>query len=218
MKKLLLVIAIVAAFGVKSFAQRFEAGILAGFNGTQVDGDRFKGYHKPGILAGAYVQTDLSPVVFGAMEIKYSQKGSRSKPRFKGTDTGNPVVFEEPVDDPSMQKYIMRLNYIDMPAYVGFRTGETSAIVGGVSVGYLVSGYEFDDYGKFPPEDQNKFNAIDVQPFVGFQFDFIDRMKLDLRLAYSVLPIRGEPVENYYWLSSQYNNVISLALYYRLGR
>ena len=49
-------------------------GILAGYNATQVEGDTYKGYHKPGLVAGFYVQTDVAPAVFAAMEIKYSQK------------------------------------------------------------------------------------------------------------------------------------------------
>jgi hypothetical protein len=187
-------------------AQRFEGGLLAGFNASQVEGDTYKGYNKPGILAGAYVQTDLAPAIFAGMEIKYSQKGSRNKIKPK---------------DPDPQKYIMRLSYIDVPFFMGFRTNERGAIIGGVSAGYLLSGKEFDAYGQFPPEDRNAFNNLDLQPFLGFQFDMLDRLKLDLRFAYSVLPIRGQPGDNsppYYWLNNQFNNVISLAMYYRIDR
>jgi hypothetical protein len=187
-------------------AQRFEGGLMAGYNATQVEGDTYRGFSKPGILAGAYVQTDLAPAVFAGMEIKFSQKGSRNKINPKD-------------DDP--EKYIMRLSYIDVPFFLGFRTNDRGAIIGGVSAGYLLSGKEFDEYGQFPPEDQNAFNSLDLQPFLGFQFDMLDRLKLDLRFAFSVLPIRGQPGENatnYYWLNNQFNNVISLAFYYRLDR
>src|SRR5665811_2045188 len=81
-------------------AQRFEGGLLAGFNASQVEGDTYKGYNKPGILAGLYVETDVAPAVFIAMEIKYSQKGARNK-----------VTIKNP------EKYIMRLGYIDVPVY-----------------------------------------------------------------------------------------------------
>jgi hypothetical protein len=34
-----------------------------------------------------------------------------------------------------------------------------------------------------------------------------------------VLPVRGKPVNtNYYWQNNQFNNVITLALYYQIGR
>lgn len=185
--------------------QRFEAGLLAGFNGSQVEGDSFKGYHKPGVLAGLFVQTDIVPAVFAGMEIKYSQKGSRRRIRPR---------------DPEPEVYIMRLGYVDIPLFVGFRTNDRSAIVGGISAGYLVHSGEFDEYGMFPPQDQHEFNSLDLQPFLGFQYELIEQLKLDLRMALSVLPIRGHPGENatnYYWLNNQFNNVISLALYYQLG-
>lgn len=185
-------------------AQRFEGGLLFGFNGTQVEGDSFRGYNKPGILGGVFVQTDLAPAIFAGMEIKYSQKGSRNRIKPK---------------DPEPQKYIMRLSYIDIPFFMGFRTNDRGAIIGGISAGYLLSGKEFDEYGQFPPEDRNPFNSLDLQPFLGFQFEMLERLKLDLRFALSVLPIRGQPGENatnYYWLNNQFNNVISLAACYRL--
>jgi hypothetical protein len=186
-------------------AQRFDGGIIAGFNASQVEGDSFKGYNKPGILAGFYVQTDFAPAIFGGMEIKFSQKGSRKRIKPK---------------DPEPEKYIMRLDYIDIPLFAGFRTSDRGAVIAGVSFGYLINGKEFNEYGEFVLEDQNQFNDFDLQPFIGFQFDFLDNLTVDLRGALSVLPIRGQPGEGTtsYWLNNQFNNVISLAFYYRLGR
>jgi hypothetical protein len=80
---------------------------------------------------------------------------------------------------------------------------------------------EYNEYGKFPEEDLHPFNNFDLQPFIGFQFDMLDQVKLDLRFALSVLPIReksGGETTNYYWQNNQFNNVISLAAYYNLGR
>ena len=201
-KKIFIPILFVLLANVVS-AQRFEGGILAGFNATQVEGDTYKGFHKPGLVAGFFVQTDVAPAVFLAMEIKYSQKGSRNK-----------VKPKEP------EKYIMRLGYIDIPIYAAFRTNDRGSIIGGISTGFLVHSAEFDEYGEFPKEDQNAFNTIDLQPFIGFQFDFLDNIKVDLRFALSVLPVRGQPGEgtNYYWHNNQFNNVISLALFYQLAR
>ncbi|HSM46683.1 MAG TPA: outer membrane beta-barrel protein [Draconibacterium sp.] len=185
-----------------AFAQRFDGGALVGYNASQVEGDTYKGYHKPGVVAGFYVETDIAPAIFAAFEIKYSQKGARKK-----------VTTKDP------EKYIMRLNYIDLPVYLAFRTNDRGSILAGFTAGYLVSGKEFDNYGEFIPEDQNKFNTFDLEPFVGFQFDFLDNLKADLRMGLSVLPIRGKPVNtNYYWQNNQFNNVITLALYYQISR
>jgi hypothetical protein len=206
MTKKILISAAILFLANWTFAQRFEGGLLAGFNATQVEGDYFKGYNKPGILAGFFVQTDVAPAIFAGMEIKYSQKGSRKRIK---------------QNDPDPQKYIMRLGYMDVPLFVGFRTNDRGAVVAGVSAGYLIHAMEFNEYGEFPSEDQNAFNNLDLQPFLGFQFDMLDQVKLDLRFALSVLPIRGHPGDdatNYYWLNNQFNNVISLAAYYNLGR
>ncbi len=199
--KLLLLL---SALSLSAYSQRFEGGVLAGFNGTQVAGDTYNGYHKPGILAGAYVQTDLAPAVFAGMELKFAQKGSRSH-----TDAENP----EP------DKYIMRLNYADLPFYLGFRTNDLISVIGGVSFGYLISSVEINEDGKFPREDQVAFNTFDIEPFVGFRFDLTSAIKADLRLGYSVIPVRGKPENDlWYWRQNQFNNVLSLALYYRLDQ
>ncbi len=185
------------------FAQRFDAGLIAGFNASQVEGDSYKGYYKAGVLAGAFVQTDIAPAIVAGMEIKYSQKGARKK--------YNPKQPEE-------DKYVMRLGYVDVPIFLGFRTSNKGLVIGGIAPGYLIHSKELNSYGEFPEEDQHPFNDFDLQPFLGFQFDFLERLSVDLRFAMSVIPIRDKPGEsNYYWQNSQFNRVISLAFYYNLG-
>lgn len=206
-KKLFLPVFFLMFFNV-AMSQRFDAGILAGFNasqvtGAQLDGVPIKGYNKPGVLAGIYVQTDLAPAIFAAMEIKYSQKGARKK-----------------VTDKQPDIYVMRLGYIDIPVYLAFRTNQRGSILAGVSTGFLTNSVEINNDGKFPPADQHPFKTIDLQPFVGFQFEIFDKIKADLRFALSVLPIREQPGEgtNYYWYNNQFSKVISLAAYYQIGR
>lgn len=202
MKKILLFSVLMITFCLSGIAQRFQGGFLAGFNGTQVEGDSYKGYNKPGILAGIWVQTDLAPAVFSGMELKFSEKGARNR-----------------INPKDPQKYIMRLNYIDIPVFLGFRTSDYISVIGGVSAGYLVSSAEYNEDGRFPPEDRKPFNNFDVQPFLGFRFDFLEKLTLDLRLAYSVLPVRGKPDNDlWYWRQNQFNNVISTAIYYEIGR
>ena len=185
-------------------AQRFEGGIIGGLNASQVKGDFTHGYHKPGVLIGGYVQTNLSRVVYAGMEIKYSQKGSRKNP-------------DSEIQD--QEKYIMRLGYMDVPVYMGFRTSEVISFLGGLSIGYLLHGGEWNNFGKFPPEDENPFNTFDFQAMIGTRFELTDRLKLDLRLAYSFLPTRDLPGDIYwYWWDDQYNNVISTSFYYRIGK
>jgi hypothetical protein len=203
MKKVLLLILVIGLTALNSFSQRFEGGLLGGLNGTQVDGDSYKGYHKAGIVLGGYAQTDISRNLFAAMELKFAQKGSRN------------------VDSLAMYgqiKYVMRLNYAELPVYLGIRTSEKTSVIAGASFGYLISGKEYNDYGEFPPEDQHPFNAFDLEAMLGFRFQITDRLFVDVRGAYSVLPIR-EKIENadlYYWRDNQFNNVLNTTLLYRL--
>ena len=177
--------------------------MLGGLNASQVDGDTYGGYNKPGIVAGAYLQTNLSPTIFTGMELKFAQKGSRKNP--------NPKLQDD------QEKYIMRLNYIDLPVYLGYRTSEKIAVLAGFSAGYLVSGTEFNNYGKFVEEDRKPFNEFDVQAMLGFRFQFTKRLFVDLRGAYSVLPIREKPGNIlWYWDRSQFNNVLNTTVLYRL--
>ena len=203
MKKFILFL-LFALFATLGFSQRFDAGFIGGFNATQVEGDLLKGYHKPGVLLGAYVQTDIAPAIFASMELKYSQKGARN---------------QLDKDHPEKPKYIMRLSYIDLPVVFGFRTSDRILVIAGVSAGYLLKAKEFDNYDLFPEQDQYVFNDFDIQAIAGFQFDLLDNVKLDLRMSYSVLPIAELPGStNSYWKDNLFNNVLSLALYYRLDR
>ena len=183
-------------------AQRFDAGLILGLNGSQVEGDSFKGYNKAGLLAGIFVQTDIAPAIVAGMEIKYSQKGSRKKHDPK---------------QPEVDKYAMKLGYIDIPFFMGFRTNDRSMIIGGIAPGFLIHSKETNSYGELPKEDRQDFNTFDLQPFLGFQFDFLERVSIDLRFALSVVKCSDKPKSNYYFHSGLYNNVISLAFYYNLG-
>jgi len=203
MKQFLLGLLLLGLTGFNSYSQRFEGGIIAGLNASQVDGDTYSGYNKPGIVAGGYVLTNISRTLFTGFELKFSQKGSRKNPDPKATD--------------DQSKYIMRLNYAEMPVYLGIRTSERISLLAGLSAGYLINGTEFDNYGKFVAEDQYPFKALDVEGFLGFRFKMTDRLSIDVRGAYSLIPIRDQPGDPvWYWKSNQFSNLLSTTLVYRL--
>lgn len=202
MKQIYFFILLLTITSLTGFAQRFEGGALVGLNASQVDGDNYSGYHKPGIALGGYVQTNLSRTVYAGMELKFAQKGSRN--------------IDSLATDGQI-KYIMRLNYVDLPVYLGIRTSERISLLVGVSPGYLISGREYNDYGKLTEQDQKAFSEFDLQGLLGFRFQFTKRLFVDLRGAYSVLPIRkqkGDPL--WYWRSNQFNNLLSTTVLYRL--
>ena len=202
MKPFYLIILLLTITSLTGFAQRFEGGALIGLNASQVDGDNYSGYHKPGVALGGFVQTNLSRTIYAGMELKLMQKGSRN--------------IDSLATDGQI-KYIMRLNYVDLPVYLGIRTSERISLLAGVSPGYLISGREYNDYGKLTEQDQKAFSEFDLQGLLGFRFQFTKRLFVDLRGAYSVLPIRkqkGDPL--WYWRSNQFNNLLSTTVLYRL--
>jgi len=202
MKQFYLIISLFITTCLSGFSQKFEGGLLVGLNASQVDGDTYSGYHKPGVVLGGYVQTNISRTVYAGMELKFAQKGSRN------------------IDSLAIQgqiKYIMRLNYVDLPVYLGIRTSERISLLIGVSPGYLIRGIEYNDYGKLTEQDQNAFSEFDLQGLLGFRLQLTKRLFVDLRGAYSVLPIRkqkGDPL--WYWKSNQFNNLLSTTVLYRL--
>ena len=202
MKPFYFIILLLTITSLTGFAQRFEGGALIGLNASQVDGDNYSGYHKPGVALGGFVQTNLSRTIYAGMELKLMQKGSRN--------------IDSLATDGQI-KYIMRLNYVDLPVYLGIRTSERISLLVGVSPGYLISGREYNDYGKLTEQDQKAFSEFDLQGLLGFRFQFTKRLFVDLRGAYSVLPIRkqkGDPL--WYWKSNQFNNLLSTTVLYRL--
>lgn len=202
MKPFYFIILLLTITSLTGFAQRFEGGALIGLNASQVDGDNYSGYHKPGVALGGFVQTNLSRTIYAGMELKLMQKGSRN--------------IDSLATDGQI-KYIMRLNYVDLPVYLGIRTSERISLLVGVSSGYLISGREYNDYGKLTEQDQKAFGEFDLQGLLGFRFQFTKRLFVDLRGAYSVLPIRkqkGDPL--WYWRSNQFNNLLSTTVLYRL--
>jgi opacity protein-like surface antigen len=202
MKRFAVLIFLTVFAGIAGFSQKFEGGVLGGLNASQVDGDTYNGYKKPGIVAGGYVITNLSRNLFAGMELKFSQKGSRN------------------IDSLAINgqiKYVMRLNYVDLPVYLGIRTNDRISILLGLSPGFLLSGTEYNDYGKFTEQDQHPFNSFDLEAMLGFRFKITNRIFVDLRGAYSVIPIRDKPgIILSYWKKSQFNNLLSTNILYRL--
>jgi len=78
-KGLLFIVLLFFALGLNAQEipeQRFEAGLIAGFNMSQLDGDDLIGFHKIGINTGGRVSARLSKRLRLNMEMLFSQQGS----------------------------------------------------------------------------------------------------------------------------------------------
>ena len=77
MKQWIIFVSIWIVFGGAAQAQTFNATVLAGFNMSQIEGDRLAGYRKLGFNAGAKISADLSERWSLSTEFAYSQQGAR---------------------------------------------------------------------------------------------------------------------------------------------
>ena len=187
-------------FSLTGNAQRFKGGILAGINASQIDGDTWAGFFKGGLVAGAFVYTDL-PDNFGAqLEIKYSAKGSAPHPDSR--DAGKKI----------------RLNYIDVPVVGSYEVVDNLKLQAGLSVNYLFKaeyhdGAWFDNWA--PGEEPNQFETALV---FGLNYRFFQRFDFNLRYSYSLFPVRSKYTGSSWGEGAWYNQVASFALYFHIGQ
>ncbi|MBP7507644.1 MAG: PorT family protein [Prolixibacteraceae bacterium] len=192
-----------------AFSQSFYGGLMAGFNGSQVEGDKSSGYQKMGFVGGAWTQTDVNEKVYWGLELKFNQKGSRINPTAKN----------------GYYKYIYRLNYIDLPALAGYRINDKVSAFAGLSLGVLLSKSGYDLYGPDPTIAYSALHNWELGMLAGIkvdfdqilQYDWARKFVFDIRFQYSMLSIYQDysPFFSYYTLG-QFNNMISMTLFYRI--
>ena len=194
MKKLILLLAIALPLSV--YAQRFQGGIMAGFNVSQIDGDGLSGYNKAGLVGGAYVMTDFTERWGAQMEIRYSAKGSAT-----------------PKDD--IRNIRIRLQYIEIPLVAKFEIVDNFDLEAGLSFGYLFNASRDDGYGyvKYDEIDGNTDLAI----CVGLGYSFFERLTVNIRYSYSIFPLYANYTGATYESGAYFNNVITFGFYIRIG-
>lgn len=101
-KRLLSIVVLFLALSTVASAQ-FSAGILAGMNMSQVDGDYLSGYNKLGFIGGIAINGKVNDKWLVGFEIDYSMKGSKER--------SNP-------DNPKPTLFRLRYDYIEFPIKV----------------------------------------------------------------------------------------------------
>jgi hypothetical protein len=197
MKKL--IVLILMTIPLISYSQRFDGGILLGFNASQIDGDDLAGYNKAGLMGGVFVFTDFSNKWRGQIELKYSAKGS-------STAKGDP------------DNYKIRLQYVELPLLVEYAMFRKVHIQAGGSVGYLFNASYYDglSYTKFASNEMPY--KIETALCTGLNAAFFDQLYFNIRFSYSLFPIREEYTNQTYYDGAWYNNVVTFGIYYRIGK
>lgn len=183
------------------FAQRFNGGIIAGGNVSQLDGDTYQGYHKFGFLGGAYVNYRFSRHSQVQMELEYIQKGSRKNG-----------------DSVDVSTYLLRLHYLEIPVLYQFFLNDKLSLEIGPAADVLLGSYEEKD-GLEVPYNTMPLRNVTLAGIFGVSYFLTDHLKADFRFNYSLLSIRQPSSDGYpegyrkiLFETGQYNNLMSLSL------
>ncbi|PHN02126.1 porin family protein [Flavilitoribacter nigricans] len=109
---------------------RFAAGLVAGINAAQIDGDTYAGYRKLGFQAGLQGMVLLGERFALSTEILLSQRGAQPSRKEKLEDFDNYINI--------------RLTYIEIPILLNLNVGRAAGaalpyrIFAGVSIGRLI--------------------------------------------------------------------------------
>ena len=185
----------------------FFGGLVAGANFTQVDGDRYAGYHKVGLNFGGVMYMHLADHLAASIEILYSQKGSRGhKPQAAASN--NFTIID----------YNIKLNYAEIPLQLNYFDRRKSHFGAGLSISRLIT---VDESGSSDPIPPPKFDAY---PFRKMDYNFVAGGSLHLwkgffmniRFQYSLRSIRDKQYQVPGWSgrSEQFNNMWTVRAMY----
>lgn len=178
------------------YGQRFKGGVMAGINVSQIDGDKWAGYNKAGLVGGAFVYTDFTDKWGAQMEIRYAAKGS-APPKYYA----------------STRKY--RLQYIEIPVLATFKAFKYVSFQGGLSFGYLFNAGQYDGYGY---QKINLGKSTETAINAGLNFSYFKRIDINARFSYSVFPVSAQYIGQTFDQGAWFNNVITFAVYYHIGQ
>jgi len=187
----------------------FYAGLIAGGNFSQVDGDSYAGYHKLGLNFGGIVYTHLAEHVAASLEILFSQKGARGH-RVQESGAGTFI-----------NAYRINLNYAEIPIQLNYFDKRRSHFGGGFSYSQLITAQERLDTN--PPQQPGNTGYVNLEdyPFKKSDVNFILGGSLHMwkglffqgRFQYSLISIRKNPPPGYS-RADQFNNMWTLRLMY----
>jgi len=185
-------------------SQDFTGGLKAGFNLSQIDGDGMKGYHKGGLIFGAFINRELSSTLKWQMEMFYIGRGSKEVTKVDSLVVGYKRIA---------------VNYIEVPLLLQFwaERYKTNFELG-LSFSTLVNSKEENEDGV--TTFIGPFRRFGVGTLIGFNYAFGDRLSGTARFTYSLSPIAVEnKVLFTVWnrFGGSYNNVIEVVLNYHIN-
>jgi Outer membrane protein beta-barrel domain len=198
-KKLFFVVILFLLLFNFSFGQRFRAGIIGGFIGSQVAGDQLAGFNKSGFEFGGLVSTSLSQKFDLSFEMVYIQKGSKK-----------PINAEQG----DFEYYKMSLNYIEVPLLLQYNFSKKLKLETGTGIGVLLSFNEEDENGNLTGiYEREPFKKIEWSIMGSLNYMLLDNFYFSLGLGNSILPIRNYSPEPHIF-RDQFNSVLMFSFKY----
>jgi hypothetical protein len=189
---------IMATLTISSFSQTFEGGFFGGVSASQVDGDRFSGYNKVGLTAGAYVTRKINRSLNWKMEIRYIQKGA-----YKKNTEFDPTMFKT------------SLQYAEVPFLLQYFYNRRVFLEAGLVPEILLSSKEESEAGIIPADQSLPFHHFSAEGTAGVGYFLTDNIAAGFRYTYSILTARDHASGQMYMFNrGQYNNVLSFTIYY----
>ncbi|MGB1121678.1 MAG: porin family protein [Saprospiraceae bacterium] len=158
-----------------SFAQEgtFRAGLIGGFNASQIDGDLLAGYNKFGLVAGATVSVEIAERWRPSVEILYTQKGSRRS-----------------TDEQLIKPYThINLHYVEVPLMMNYVDGGFM-LNAGLSYGRLIrikelTLSEIDEIEK----EGDRIRRSNYNFLAGIGYFINENIGVEVRYSYSPISI-----------------------------
>ncbi|TLX73028.1 PorT family protein [Labilibacter sediminis] len=167
MKKLLVLVALVAMVSTASFAQ-VQFGAKAGLNIAKGSGDLYEGTDsRMGLVIGAFAKFNVSEKLDFQPELLYSQQGSKETVDFEGLEIDGTA----------------KLDYLNIPLMFKYNVANGLNIQAGPQVGFLMSAkYKMEFEGESETEDMKEFlKGIDFGLNFGLGYDFESGLAIDAR-------------------------------------
>ncbi len=204
--KLTLLILFIAFIALPvSFAQRIMGAAVVGVNATQVDGDEVYGFHKFGLNTGLAAIVPFGNKWSVSLETIYNQKGAHQKKQANDSLDGS---------------YDLKLNYLEVPFLIQYTDKDIVTVGTGISWGRLVDISEQRNGYNMPGTtiESGIYRSSDLNLLFDIKFRLIDRLRFNVRYAYSLRPIATREVIDSKTgkpnIRDQYNNLFTFRLYY----
>lgn len=175
--------------------QVFKISLVGGTNFTQIDGDKYMGYRKPGIQAGLMGIVQFSKSVGFSAGVQFSQRGAKPSKKEKTANQFNYIDI--------------RLNYVELPIVINFLSNRPKGadyyktnIYGGLSIARL-SSVKIKKFGNNEKAYQiltldtysDQFSDFDYSLITGFAKNFNKVLGIYFQHLISVTPAFLPPNE-----------------------